>query len=67
MDHNQLWKILKDMRIPDHLTYLQRNYMQAKKQQLDVDVNKWFNTGKGVHQGCMLSACLFNFYAECIM
>ena len=69
MDHNKLWKILKEMGIPDHLTCLLR-YLYAGQEATDrtrhgtVD---WFQIGKGVHQGCMSSPSLFNFYAEYIM
>ena len=56
VDHKKLWKILKERGIPDHLICLLRN--------LYVD---WFQIGKGVHQGCILSPCLFNLYAEYIM
>ena len=69
VDHNKLWKILKEMRIPDHLTCLLRNLYAG--QELTVRTGHgttgWFQIGKGVHQGCILSACLFNFYAEYIM
>ena len=65
VDHNKWWKILKDMGIPDHLTCLLRNlYVTVRTGQGTTD---WFQTGKGVHQGCILSPCLFNFYAEYIM
>ena len=66
MDHNKLWEILKEMRIPDHLTCLLRNLYQVKKEQLELDV-EWFQIGKDVHQGCILSLCLLNLYAEYIM
>ena len=61
MDHNKLWKILKEMGIPDHLTCLLRNLYAVQ------EATDWFQIGKGVHQGCMLSPCLFNLYAEYIM
>ena len=61
MDHNKLWKILKEMGIPDHLTCLLRNLYAGH------GTTDWFQIGKGVCQGCILSPCLFNFYAEYIM
>ena len=63
------WKILKQMGIPDNLTCLLRTCMQVKKQELEPDMEQqdWFKIGKRVHQGCILSPCLFNFYAEYIM
>ena len=66
---NKLWKILQEMGIPNHPTCLLRNCMQIKKLQLQLDIKKgnWFQIGKGVHQGCILSPCLFNLYAEYIM
>ena len=69
VDHNKLWKILKEMGIPDHLTCLQRNLYvgqetTAKGRHGTTD---WFQIRKGVRQGCTLSPCLFNFYAEYIM
>ena len=63
------WKIPKEMRIPDHPTCLQRNFylgQEATVRTLHATTN-WFKTGKGVHQGCILSPCSFNFYAESIM
>ena len=65
VDHNQLWKILKEMGIPDHLTCLLRNLYVGQKAIVRTTV--WFQIGKGVHQGCILSLCLFNLYAEYIM
>ena len=59
------WKILKEMGIPDHLTCLSRN--QKATVRTGHGTTDWFQIGKGVHQGCILSACLFNFYAEYIM
>ena len=69
VDHNKLWKILKEMGIPDHLTCSWATYMQVRKQQLELDMEQtdWFQIGKGVHQVCILSPCLFNLYAEYIM
>ena len=61
MDHKKLWKILKEMGIPDHLTCLLRNLYAGQ------EATDWFQIGKGVCQGCILSPCLFNFYAEYIM
>ena len=59
------WKILKEMGILDHLTYLLRNLYAG--QEATVGTTDWFQIGKGVHQACILSPCLFNFYAEYIM
>ena len=69
MDHNQLWKILKGMGIPDHLTCLLRNLYTSQEATVRTGhgTTDWFQIGKGVHQGCILSSCLFNFYAEYIM
>ena len=69
MDHNQLWKILKEMGIPDHLTCLLRNLYAGQEATVRTGhgTTDWFQIGKGVHQGCILSPCLFNFYAEYIM
>ena len=66
VDHNKLRKILKEMGIPDHLTCLLRNLYadQATVRTRHVTMD-WFQTGKGVHQGCILSHCLFDFCAEC--
>ena len=70
VDHNKLWKILKEMQIPDHLTCLLRN-LYASQEATDLHTGHgtadWFQMGKGVRQGCILSPCLFNFYAEYIM
>ena len=63
VDHNKLWKILKEMGITDHLTCLLRN-LYAVRTGHGID---WFQIGKGVHQDCILSPCLFNLYAEYIM
>ena len=69
VDHNKLWKVLKDMGIPDHLTCLLRNLYASQEATVRTGhgIADWFQTGKGVHQGCILSTCLFNFYAENIM
>ena len=66
MDHNKLWKILKEMGIPDHLICLLRN-LYAGQVRTGHGRKNWFQIGKGVHQSCILSLCLFNFYAEYIM
>ena len=69
VDHSQLWKILKEMGIPDHLTCLLRNPYVGQEAAVRTGHVKtdWFQIGKGVCQGCILSLCLFNFYAEYIM
>ena len=69
MDHNKLWKILKGTRIPDHLTCLLRNLYASQEATVKTGhrTTDWFQIGKGVCQGCILSPCLFNFYAEHIM
>ena len=69
MDHNKLWKILKEMRIPDHLNCLLRNLYAGQEATVRTGhgTTDWFQIGKGVHQGCILSPCLFNFHAEYIM
>ena len=69
MDHNKLWKILQGMGIPDHLTCLLRNLYAGQEATVRTGygTTNWFQIGKGVHQGCILSPCLFNFYAEYIM
>ena len=66
VDHNKLWKILKEMGIPDHLTCLLRNLYAGQEATVRTrhGTTNWFQIGKGLHQGCMLSPCLFNFYAE---
>ena len=68
VDHNKLWKILHDMGIPDHLTCLLRNLYvgQAATVKTEHGTTDWFQIGKGVHQGCILSPCIFNLYAEYI-
>ena len=69
MEKNKLWKILKEMGTPDHLTCLLRN--QYAGQEATVPKGNgtidWLQIGKGVYQGCILSLCLFNVYAEHIM
>ena len=69
VDHNKLWKILKDMGIPDHLTCLLRNLYSGQEATVRTGhgTTDWFQIGKGIRQGCILSPCLFNLYAECIM
>ena len=69
VDHNQLWKILKEMAIPDHLTCLLRNLYAGQEAKVKTGHGKTdqFKIGKGVHQGCILSPYLFNLYAEYIM
>ena len=69
VDHNKLWKILKEMEILDHLTCLLRNVYAGQEATVRTGhgTTEWFQIGKGVHQGCILSPCLFNFYAEYIM
>ena len=69
VDHNKLWKILKEMGIPDHLACLLRNLYAGQETTVRTrhGTTDWFQIGKGVRQGCMLSPCLFNFYAEYIM
>ena len=65
----QLWKILKEMGIPDHLTCLLRNLYAGQEATVRTGhgTTDWFQIGKGVRQGCILSLCLLNFYAEYIM
>ena len=69
VDHNKLWKILKEMGIPDHFTCLLRNLYAGQEVTVRTGhgITDWFQIGKGVRQGCILSAYLFNFYAEYIM
>ena len=69
MDHNKLWKILEEMGIPDHLTRLLRNLYAGQEATVRTGhgTTDWFQIGKGVCQGCILSPCLFNLYAEYIM
>ena len=67
--HNKLWKILQEIEIPDHLTCLLRNLYAGQESIVRTGhgTADWFQIGKGVRQGCILSPCLLNFYAECIM
>ena len=69
VDHNKLWKTIKEVGIPDHLICLLRNLYAGQKATVRIGhgTTHWFQIGKGAHQGCMLSPCLFNFYAEYIM
>ena len=69
MDHNKLWKILKEMGITDHLTYLLRNLYAGQEATVRTGhgTTDWFQIGKGVRQGCILPACLLNLYAQYIM
>ena len=69
VDHNKLWKILKEMGIPDHLTCLLRNLYAGQEATVRTGhrTTDWFQIGKGVRQGCIWSPCLFNLYAEYIM
>ena len=68
VDHNKLWKILKETGIPDHRTCLLRNLYAAQEATVRTGhgTTDWFQIRKGAHQGCMLSPCLFNLYAEYI-
>ena len=69
MDHKKLWKILKEMGIPDHLTCLLINLYAGQEATVKTGhgTTDWFKIGKGVRQGCILSPCLFNLHAEYIM
>ena len=69
VDHNKLWKILKEMGIPDHLTCLLRNVYAGQEATIRTrhGTMDWFQIGKGVCQGCILSPCLFNLYVGYIM
>ena len=69
VDHNKQWKILQEMGIPAHLTSLLRNLYAGQEAMVRTghETTDWFKIGKGVHQGCVLSPCLFNLYAEYIM
>ena len=69
VDHNKLWKILKEMGIPDHFTCLLRNLYAGQEATVRTGhrITNWFKIGKGVRQACILSPCLFNLHAEYIM
>ena len=69
VDHNKLWKILREMGIPDHLTCLLRNLYASQEATVRTrhGTTDWFQIGKGVRQGCILSPCLFNLHAEYMM
>ena len=69
VDHNKLWKILQEMGIPDHLTFLLRNLCADQEARIGTGhgTTDWFQIRKGVHQGCILSPCLFNLSGEYIM
>ena len=69
MDHNKLWKILKEIEIPEHLTGLLRNLYAGQEATFRIghETTGWFQIRKGVRQGCILSPCLFKLYAEYIM
>ena len=69
VDHNKMWKILKEMGIPDHLICLLRNLYAGQDATVRTEhgTTDWFQIGKGVHQGCILSSCSFNLYVESIM
>ena len=69
MDHNELWKILQEIGIPDHLTCFLRNLYAGQEATVRTGhrTMNWFQIGKAVQEGCMLSPCLFNLYAEYII
>ena len=69
VDHNKLWKIFQEMGMPEHMTCLLRNLYAGQEATVRTGhgTTDWFQIGKGVHQGCILSPCLFNLYAEYIM
>ena len=69
VDHNKLWNILQEMGIPDHLTCLLRNLYADQEATVRTghETTDWFQIRKGIHQGCIMSPCLFNLYTEYIM
>ena len=69
VDHNKLWKIFQEMGIPDHFMCLLRNLYAGQEATIRTGhgTMNWFQVGKGLRQGCILSPCLFNFYAEYVM
>ena len=69
VDHNKLWKILQEMETPDHETCVLRNLIAGQEATVRTEpgITDLFHIGKGVHQGCILSPCLYNLYTECIM
>ena len=69
VDHEKLWKILQEMGLPDHLTCILRNLYAGQEATVRTGhgTTDWFQIGKGVHQGCIFSSCLFNLYAEYIL
>ena len=69
VDHNKLWKILREMGIPEHFTCLLKSLCADQEATIRTgqETMSWFKTGKGVYQGCILSPCLLNLYSECIM
>ena len=69
MDHTKRWKLFQEMGIPDHLTYLLRNLYADQEATVGTGhgTTDWLKVGKGVNQGCILSLCFFNLYAEYIM
>ena len=69
VDYNKLWEILKEMGISDYLTCLLRNLYAGQEETVKSGhgTTDWFQIGKGIHQGCVLSPCLFNLYAEYTM
>ena len=69
MDYHKVWKILQELGIPEYLTCLLRNLYAGQEATVRTrhGTTAWFQIGKGVRQGCILSLCLFNLYAECLM